>query len=126
MATVSIEGTNAPAPYVPADKPIIDSNMTLGQLHRSRAPIGWLTGGMLNLLLWYRKKKSTADLNLLFVHNMPLRAIAKMTGDMVSMGVINGLVMELKGFWIIGLCKAGYELGKNLVLNTKQMKQLKY
>ncbi len=151
-ATVTVAGTNAPAPYdpavlpsyysgdvqnvsaaefekllghaIPEDKHPIDRNMTLGQLHHSRAPIGWLIGGVLNAIVKRRMKKGTADLNLLFVHNMPLRSIARMTGGMVSMGVIDGLVLELKGFWIIGLCKAGYEFVKNLILNAKQTKRL--
>ena len=151
-AAVTVAGTNAPVPYdpaelpsyyagdvqevsqaefekllgspVPAHKPVIDRNMTLGQLHHSRAPIGWIIGGVLNLLVKRAMKKGTADLNLLFVHNMPLRAIAKMTNGMVSMGVIDGLVMELKGFWVIGLCKAGYEFAKNLILNARQEKRL--
>ena len=151
-AAVTVAGTNAPVPYdpaelpsyyagnvqevsqaefekllgspVPADKPVIDRNMTLGQLHHSRAPIGWIIGGVLNLLVKRAMKKGTADLNLLFVHNMPLRAIAKMTNGMVSMGVIDGLVMELKGFWVVGLCKAGYEFAKNLILNARQEKRL--
>lgn len=109
---------------LPEDKAKIDRNMTLGQLHHSRAPIGWLIGGVLNLLLWSKKKKGNADLNLLFVHNMPLRAIAKMTNGMVSMGMVDGLVMELKGFWIIGLCKCGYEFVKNQLLNARQKKRL--
>lgn len=151
-ASVLVKGTNAPAPYdaselpsyysgkvqdvsaaefekllghaIPADKPKIDRNMTLGQLRHSRAPLGWLIGGLLNALVKRARKKGAADLNLLFVHNMPLRAIAKMTNGMVSMGVIDGLVMELKGFWVIGLCKAGYEFVKNLILNAKQQKRL--
>ena len=151
-AAIQVEGTGAPVPYdavelpsyysgdvqevtqaefekllgraVPVDKPVIDRNMTLGQLHHSRAPIGWLIGGVLNLLVKRAMKKGTADLNLLFVHNMPLRSIARMTGGMLSMGVVDGLVLELKGFWIIGLCKAGYEFVKNLVLNAQQEKWL--
>jgi len=58
------------------------------------------------------------------VHNMPLRAIAKMTNGMIPMGFVDGLVLELKGFWVIGLCKCGYELVRNLILNTKQQKRL--
>ena len=152
-ATISVAGTDAPAPYdasalpgyyagdvqaisraefeqllgraVPADKPAIDRNMTLGQLHHSRAPIGWIIGGVLNLMLQRKMKKGTADLNFLFVHNMPLRSIARMTGGAVSMGVVDGLVMELKGFWVIGLCRSGYEFVKNLILNARQTKRLK-
>lgn len=151
-ATVTVAGTSAPASYdaadlpsyytgnvqdvsadefgkllgrtTPEDKPVIDRNMTLGQLHHSRAPIGWIIGGLLNALLRHKQKKGTADLNFLFVHNMPLRSIARMTNGMVSMGVIDGLVMELKGFWVIGLCKAGYELVKNLILNAWQQQRL--
>ena len=152
-AAVAVEGTNAPAPYdpaelpgyysghvqdvsaaefekllgrtIPADKVNIDRNMTLGQLHHSRAPIGWLIGAVLTMLYKRKMKRGTADLNFLFVYNMPLRAIAKMTGGMVSMGVIDGLVMELRGFWAIGLCRAGAAFVKNLVLNARQTKRLR-
>ena len=105
-------------------KPVIDRNMTLGQLHHTRAPIGWLIGGVLNLMLKHKMKKGTADLNFLFVHNMPLRAIAKMMNGMISMGVVDGLVMELKGFWGLGLCRMGYEFVKNLILNAGMKKRL--
>ena len=151
-AAVQVEGTGAPAPYnpaelpsyyagkvqnvsqaefekllghaVPADKPRIDRNMTLGQLHHSRAPIGWIIGGLLNGMLKWKMKRGTADLNFLFVHNMPLRSIARMTNGMISMGFVDGLVMELKGFWVIGLCRMGYEFVKNLVLNGRMKKRL--
>ena len=151
-AAVRVEGTGAPAPYnpaelpsyysgqvqnvsqaefekllghaVPADKPRINRNMTLGQLHHSRAPIGWIIGGLLNGMLKWKMKRGTADLNFLFVHNMPLRSIARMTGGMISMGFVDGLVMELKGFWVIGLCRMGYEFVKNLVLNGRMKKRL--
>ena len=33
---------------------------------------------------------------------MPLRALAKMTNGAISMGMVDGIVMEAKGFWIIG------------------------
>ena len=98
--------------------------MTLGQLHHSRAPIGWIIGGLLNGVLKWKMKRGTADLNFLFVHNMPLRSIARMTNGMISMGFVDGLVMELKGFWVIGLCRMGYEFVKNLVLNGRMKKRL--
>ena len=151
-ARLIVSGTGAPAPYdahelpsyysgkvqevsaaefgkllgraVTEDKPVIDRNMTLGQLHHSRAPIGWIIGGVLNAVVKRRMKKGTADLNLLFVHNMPLRAIAKMMNGMISMGVVDGLVMELKGFWGLGLCRMGYEFVKNLILNAGMKKRL--
>ena len=55
---------------------------------------------------------------------MPLRAIAKMTGGMVSMGMVDGLVMELKGFWIIGILRVLFEMVKNGVQNKSMEKRL--
>lgn len=50
------------------------------------------------------KKKSEAkgkpDLNILFIYNMPFRGIAKMTGGMVSMEMVEGMVIVVNGhFW---------------------------
>ena len=46
-------------------------------------------------------KKSEAagipDLNTLFQYNMPFRAIAKMTGGMVSMEMVEGLLKVVNG-----------------------------
>ena len=63
-------------------------------------------------------------LNLLFNYNMPLRAIAKMTGGIVSMGMVDGLVMELKGFWIIGILRVIVEAVKNQMANKAMEKRL--
>ena len=51
-----------------------------------------------------RKKKADEagkpDLNILFIYNMPLRAIAKMTGGMVDRKMVQGLVEAVNGhFW---------------------------
>ena len=43
---------------------------------------------------------------------MPLRALAKMTQGAFSMGMVDGMVMEVKGFWIIGIVKVIIELFK--------------
>ena len=56
---------------------------------------------------------------------MPLRALAKMTGGAISMGMVDGLVMELQGFWIIGLVRVIYEALKNVVLNAQMEKRLR-
>jgi len=109
---------------IPEDKPKIDRNMTLGQLHHSRAPIGWLIGNVLNAIVKRRMKKGTADLNLLFVHNMPLRSIARMTNGILSMGFVDSLVMELRGLWLIGFIRAIYEFAKNFILNKRQKRRL--
>ncbi|MGI6107525.1 MAG: beta-glucosidase [Lachnospiraceae bacterium] len=90
---------------IPQDKVKIDRNITFGQLIHGRSPIGWLVCGVLTLLMYLSEKKGERNLNLMFVYNMPLRALAKMTEGAFSMGMVDGLVMELKGFWVIGLVR---------------------
>ena len=152
-ANVDIRGTNAPDPYagkalphyksgsvqnvpdaeweallghpIPQDKVRIDRNMTLGELNHSRSPLGWLIWAVLTALLNASFKKGKPDLNVLFQYNMPLRALAKMTSGAISMGMVDGLVMELQGFWIIGLVRVIYEAVKNQLLNAQLERRLR-
>ena len=152
-ANVDIRGTNAPDPYagkalphyksgsvqnvpdaeweallghpIPRDKVKIDRNMTLGELNHSRSPLGWLIWAVLTALLNASFKKGKPDLNVLFQYNMPLRALAKMTSGAISMGMVDGIVMELQGFWIIGLVRVIYEAVKNQLLNAQLERRLR-
>lgn len=152
-AVVEVAGTGAPNPYagkhlphytsgkvqsVPDDewatllgRPVqqgkvkIDRNMTLGELDHSRSPLGWLIWLVLTALLNASYKRGKPDLNVLFQYNMPLRALAKMTSGAISMGMVDGIVMELQGFWIIGLVWVIIEAVKNLVLNAQLEQRLR-
>lgn len=152
-AAVTVAGTGAPDPYagknlehyrtaqvqnvpdaefealldrpIPENKVRIDRNMTLGEMGHGRSPIGWLTAAVLGALLRRSIKKGKPDLNILFQYNMPLRALAKMTNGAISMGMVDGIVMELQGFWIIGLVRVIFEAVKNLVLNSRMEERLK-
>ena len=152
-AAVEIVGTDAPDPYagktlphyktgsvqnvpdaewetllghaIPQDKIKIDRNMTLGELNHSRSPLGWLIWAVLTSLLNASYKKGKPDLNILFQYNMPLRALAKMTGGAISMGMVDGIVMELQGFWVIGLVRVIYEAVKNQILNAQMERRLR-
>lgn len=109
---------------IPVSRVAIDRNMTLGEIGHGRSPLGWLVHVIHKHLLQKSLQAGTLDLNLLFNYNMPLRAIAKMTGGMVSMGMVDGLVMELKGFWIIGILRVLVELVRNSILNASMEKRL--
>lgn len=56
-----------------------------------------------------KKKKSEQlgrpDLNVLFIYNMPFRAIAKMTNGMVGMEMVHGITMIVNGHFFKGLGK---------------------
>ena len=146
-AEVPVQGTGAPDPYagkavqcyrtadiknvpdaafeallghaIPEDKPHIDQTMTLGELNHSRSPLCWLAWAVLHTLLKRSSREGTPDLNLLFQYNMPVRALAQMTGGMVGQETVDGIVMEAKGFWLIGLLRALIGFGQNAVSNRK-------
>ena len=110
---------------IPNGKTKIDRNLTLGELNHARSPLGWLVWLVLTILLDLSYKRGKPDLNILFQYNMPLRALAKMTNGAISMGMVDGIVMELQGFWILGLVRVIYEAIKNVVLNAQMEKRLR-
>ena len=110
---------------IPEDKIRIDRNMTLGELGHGRSPLGWLVAAVLGLLLKRSIQRGKPDLNILFQYNMPLRALAKMTNGAISMGMVDGIVMEAQGFWVIGLLRVIVEAVKNIAQNGAMEKRLK-
>ena len=91
-------------------------------------PIQWYSFHIwlvLTILLDASYKRGKPDLNILFQYNMPLRALAKMTNGAISMGMVDGIVMELQGFWILGLVRVIYKAIKNGVLNAQMEKRLR-
>ena len=110
---------------IPDDRVKIDRNMTLGELNHGRSPLGWLVWAALTALLNASYKKGKPDLNVLFQYNMPLRALAKMTNGTISMGMVDGIVMEVQGFWVIGLVRVIFEAVKNVILNAQLENRLR-
>ena len=151
-ADITLPGTGAPDPYagkalphyqtgdirnvptaefetllghpVPKEKTIIDRTMTLGELHHSRSPLCWLIAWVLTLLLRAGEKRGKPDLNILFQYNMPLRGLAQMTGGIIGEETVDGLVMEAKGFWVIGILRALVGLVQNAVANSRYQAKL--
>ena len=110
---------------IPDDTVKIDRNMTLGELNHSRSPLCWLIWLVLHTLLTASYKKGQPNLNVMFQYNMPLRALAKMTSGAISMGMVDGIVLEAKGFWFIGLIKVILEAIKNIILNAQLESRLR-
>ena len=110
---------------IPDDRVKIDRNMTLGELNHGRSPLGWLIWAVMTALLNASYKKGKPDLNVLFQYNMPLRALAKMTNGAISMGMVDGIVMEVQGFWVIGLARVIFEAVKNVILNAQLENRLR-
>ena len=74
------------------------------------------------------KKKSEdagkPDLNILFIYNMPFRAIAKMTGGMVSMEMAEGMVAIVNGHFFRGIGRVIGGFFRNRRLNKQYIKKL--
>lgn len=144
-AEAEIRGTDAPDPYEGAEIPNyrtgqirkvteqefvniggsiehlkkkrIDRNTPVRDIGKGRSPIGWLAAWLLHRLVQKNQLSGKPDLNILFIYNMPLRGIAKMTNGMVSMGMVDAIVMELNGWWIAGIIRLLIEFARNRIRN---------
>ena len=151
-ADITLPGTGAPDPYagkdlehyrtahvqevpdaefeallgrpLPEETTAIDRTMTLGELNHSRSPLCWLIAGVLTLLVRSGEKNGKTNLNILFQYNMPLRGLAQMTGGIIGEETVDGLVMEAKGFWVIGILRALVGLLQNYVANSRYQAKL--
>ncbi len=151
-ASLEIPGSGAPAPYniplpsyecgevrlvsdpefeallgtsLPKENKRIHRNSALRDLKTSRAPLGWLAYWVLTKLRARTQKSGEPDLNVEFQYNMPLRGFAKFAGGFVDMGVVDGLVLEMRGFWLLGLLRAAWGVISCTVCNGMLSAKLK-
>ena len=152
-ADVKVEGTGAPNPYagmelpsytsgkiqqvsdaefaalygkeVPKQPKRFNRNSAFRDLNHGFSPIFWIVWLVLTLIYKQSMKKGTPNLNVLFIYNMPMRALAKMSGGMVSMEMVDGIVMECQGFLIIGLIRVLIGFIQKTIADSKLQKKLK-
>ena len=80
-------------------------NDAICQMYYAKSPLARF---VYNRLVSIKKKseaKGKPDLNILFIFNMPFRAVAKMTEGMVSMEMVEGMVTIVNGHFFKGLGK---------------------
>ena len=65
------------------------------------------------------------DLNILFIYNMPFRAIAKMSNGNVSMEMVEGMITLVNGKFLEGMGRIIGGFFRNKWLNKKYEMQLK-
>ena len=83
-------------------------NDAICQMYYAKSPVARF---IYNKLTKMKKKSEEAgkpDLNILFIYNMPFRAIAKMTGGIVTMEMVEGIVTMVNGHLFRGL---GHTIG---------------
>lgn len=129
--SIRILGTEAPVPYgeLPAyesgkienvsdaefeallNRPIpdghwsglLEKNDAICQLYYARNPAARLAYKILTGLKNRAEAKGKPDLNILFIYNMPFRAIGKMTGGMVSDKMVDDILLIVNGHFFRGL-----------------------
>lgn len=125
-ATVHVAGTGAPNPYegidvapyetasvasvdserfsallgrkLPEDRTPIDRTMSLCDLNHGRSPILWAVWLILRWRVRAMERSGSPNINILFVWNMPLRALGTMTSGLTDMGVVDAILREACGW----------------------------
>lgn len=152
-ANIRVEGTNAPAPYgvLPGYEsgritriseeeyrdvlghPIPDGHWG-GELTRNDAicQLYYAKTGAARLvykILTHMKEKSEAkgipDLNILFVYNMPFRALAKMSGGLMSDRMVDDVVLLVNGHFWRGLGRLIGDFFRNRRANKAFMRKIR-
>lgn len=152
IQTVWVEGTEAPLPYgeLPSyesgkisavsdaefakllGRPIPDGhwsgeltkNDAICQLYYAKCGVARLA---YKILTWLKNKseaKGKPDLNILFIYNMPFRAMGKMAGGMVSEQMVDDIVFLVNGHFFRGLGRVIRDFFGNMRGNKAFMKQL--
>ena len=133
--TVSVVGTDAPLPRNAADLPsynsgdimavsdeewtkllgheipdgswsgTLDRNDALCQMYYAKSGPARLAYKVMTNMLDKSMAKGKPDLNIMFIYNMPFRAIGKMAGGAVSQNMVDGIMTLVNGHFFGGLGK---------------------
>ena len=94
-------------------------NDSLSQLFYAKNPLARTAGRILEGKKRKSEEKGSPDLNILFIQNMPFRALAKMTGGMVTMDMAAAILDICNGHFFRG---AGKTIG-GFFANRKAVKE---
>lgn len=151
-ATIRVVGTDAPLPYgsLPSyesgritdvsdqefetllGRPIPDghwsgelqANDAICQLYYAKSAPGRLVYKILTSMKEKAEAKGKPDLNILFIYNMPFRAIGKMAGGMVSAKMVDDIVFLVNGHFWRGMGRLIVDFFKNLRASNAFQKEL--
>lgn len=152
-ANIRVEGTNAPAPYgaLPGyesgritriseeeyqnllGRPVPDGhwggeltrNDAICQLYYAKTGIARLVYKILTHMKEKSEAKGIPDLNILFVYNMPFRALAKMSGGLMSDRMVDDVVLLVNGHFWRGLGRLIGDFFRNRRANKAFMRKIR-
>jgi len=102
----------------------LSENDAICQMVNAKNPIARFAAGVLENKKKKADEKGEPDLNVLFIYNMPPRAIAKMTQGAVSMDMADGIVEAANGHFFKGMKKVIGGYFKNSRENKEYEKKL--
>ncbi len=104
----------------------ISENDAICQLYYAKSGAARLLYKLLTSMLRKSEAKGKPDLNIMFVYNMPFRAIEKMSMGMVSQKMTKDILMIANGHFFRGLGRLIVDFFKNLSAGRKFSKALKH
>ncbi len=102
----------------------IQPNDAIAQLYYARSLKARLVWKVMDSMLRKSIEKGEPDLNITFIYNMPIRAIGKMAGGMVSQEMCDGILDIVNGH-ALGLCKGVGKLAAGFFRQRKRARRQK-
>lgn len=99
-------------------------NDAVCQMYYAKSPLARLIYRIMSDKKKKNEEQGNIDLNLLFQYNIPFRAIAKMTGGMVSMEMAEGMLTLVNGHFFRGMGCIVTGFFRNRKQNKKYKKKL--
>lgn len=103
---------------------LLTENDAICQLYYAKSPLARLVYKILTNIKNKSEAKGKPDLNVLFIYNMPFRAIGKMAGGMVSRRMVDDILFIVNGHFFRGLGRLIVDFFRNVNANAKFKKQL--
>ncbi len=102
----------------------LTQNDAICQMCYAKSWLARLVCGIMTFLKNRAEARGKPDLNILFLYNMPFRAIGKMAGGMVSGEMVEDIVFLVNGHFFRGLGRLIRDFFRNQSANKKFMNQL--
>ncbi len=103
---------------------MLTSNDAICQLYYAKSGLARFAYRRLTAMKKKADDSGKPDLNILFIYNMPFRAMAKMTGGAVSMDMVDGIVKLVNGHFFGGLGQVISGYFRNSKLNKQYEKKI--
>jgi beta-glucosidase len=103
----------------------LKENDAICQLYYAKSGLARLLYKVLTNMKNKSEAKGTPDLNILFIYNMPFRAIGKMAGGMFSRKMVDDVLFIVNGHFFRGFGRVIRDFFRNLKANKKFEKAIK-